>query len=273
MTVIAMAAGAALGEPVSSGVAPSWRGVFQGVETTELTAAQPRLLRGHAMKIDLRAPGVELLPTPSNGDQPGETDGIKTTAFLEKHRLQAAINAAPFDIIHADEGRPQEVHGLLISCGETVSAAANLPALLVSRDKRAWIADAPVQTAGAWNGVGGFTVVLRAGALTHRGDKKLHPRTAAGVSRDQRFLFLLVIDGRQPGYSLGATTEEVGVWLKGLGSWDGINLDGGGTATMALADSEGKAKLLNRPIHGGLAGSERVSACHLGIKARALLRK
>ena len=92
----------------------------------------------------------------------------------------------------------------------------------------------------------------------------------AGVSRDGRYVYLLVIDGRQGGWSKGASTTDLGRWLKQLGAWDGINLDGGGTATMVVADRAGDALVVNRPIHNGRPGNQRVAGSHLGVKARPL---
>ncbi len=120
--------------------------------------------------------------------------------------------------------------------------------------------------------MGGFGLVLKAGQLLGN-DKPLHPRTAAGVSRDGRYLYLLVIDGRQQGTSEGASTAEVGEWLKLLGAWDGINLDGGGTTTMVVQGADGKPRVLNRPVHLNIPGLERPSASHLGVKAEPLKPK
>jgi exopolysaccharide biosynthesis protein len=120
-----------------------------------------------------------------------------------------------------------------------------------------------------YNAVAGFGIVLAGGETVATG-KAVHPRTAAGISADGRYLYLLVIDGRQPGYSEGATTAEVGAWLKRLGASDGINLDGGGTTTLVFAGTDGQPKVVNRPIHAGVPGWQRVSASHLGVRARPL---
>jgi exopolysaccharide biosynthesis protein len=57
------------------------------------------------------------------------------------------------------------------------------------------------------------------------------PRSAAGVSRDGRTVWLVVTDGRQE-HSKGMTLYELARTLDGLGAWRGINLDGGGSSTI-----------------------------------------
>ncbi len=61
----------------------------------------------------------------------------------------------------------------------------------------------------------------------------------------------MTIDGRQLA-SDGATTSEVGAWLKHFGAHTGINMDGGGSTTMAWwnPDRSGtnKSELLNFPV-------------------------
>jgi hypothetical protein len=63
----------------------------------------------------------------------------------------------------------------------------------------------------------------------------------------------MTIDGRQPG-SDGATTGELGSLLAGAGAADGINMDGGGSTTLAWWNPTTRgAELLNRPVGDGAA--------------------
>jgi len=88
-----------------------------------------------------------------------------------------------------------------------------------------------------------------------------HPRTAVGLSQDGKTLYVAVIDGRQAGFSVGMKCSEVGTLLKGLGAYNALNLDGGGSSAMWLSGSG----VVNSPSDG----STRVVANHLGIKAVA----
>ncbi|GBC96513.1 hypothetical protein HRbin16_02319 [bacterium HR16] len=74
-----------------------------------------------------------------------------------------------------------------------------------------------------------------------------HPRTAVGVTSDGKLL-LVTVDGRQP-MSGGMTLYELAQLMKGLGATDAINLDGGGSTTLAIrgglvvnSPSEGKQR-------------------------------
>ena len=58
-------------------------------------------------------------------------------------------------------------------------------------------------------------------------------RTAVGASNDGR-LFLVVVDGRQSGYSRGASLRELAQLMLDLGAHNALNLDGGGSSEMFL---------------------------------------
>jgi hypothetical protein len=82
-----------------------WQPLFQGVDHVELAAKTPRLMHGHAIRIDLKAPGIEFLATPPLADKPSKTAGLKTSTFLSKHHCQVAINGSPFSPIRKEEGQ------------------------------------------------------------------------------------------------------------------------------------------------------------------------
>jgi exopolysaccharide biosynthesis protein len=227
-------------------------------------------LRVYAVRVDLTAPGVRFLATPSNGDRPKETDSAKVSTFLAKNRCQVAVNASPFAPVTNVEGDPQDIQGLSVSNGDRYSRPhPNYASLVISRDNRVRVVEPPGDVSPAHNGVGGFGMLLRNGENVGSDDAR-HPRTAAGVSEDGRYLFLLVIDGRQPNYSIGTTTRETASWLRHIGAHSGLNLDGGGSTTLAVADGQGGVMTVNRPIHNGIPGNERPVGNHLGIFAKPL---
>ena len=56
---------------------------------------------------------------------------------------------------------------------------------------------------------------------------------------------MVVVDGRQAGYSVGMTTFEMALTMVRLGAVRAMQLDGGGSSTLAF-----DGKVLNRPSDG-----------------------
>lgn len=73
----------------------------------------------------------------------------------------------------------------------------------------------------------------------------MHPRTAIGATKSGD-IWLVTIDGRQP-MSRGAGLDELARVMQRLGCTEAINLDGGGSTTLALNNL-----VLNRPSDQGL---------------------
>jgi len=90
--------------------------------------------------------------------------------------------------------------------------------------------------------VGGRTLAdwteeqLREGFTTER-----HPRTMIGVGSTGE-IWLVTVDGRQPGHSVGMTFAELQRLADRLDLRDALNLDGGGSTTMVVGD-----RIVNRP--------------------------
>jgi hypothetical protein len=145
-------------------------------------------------------------------------------------------------------------------------------AVLVARGTAAprLAAEAPVGTTVVarmrlnpdWSGVveaiGGGPVLVRAAKPVFRhfelfstAQLARNPRTAVGQLADGRIV-LVVVDGRQPGYSVGMTNFELAQTLVRLGAVTGSGLDAGGSSTMAF-----DGRLLNRPSDPG--GEREVS--------------
>ena len=89
------------------------------------------------------------------------------------------------------------------------------------------------------------------------------PRTAVGLKRDGS-LVMYTIDGRQSGYSIGATLTQVAERMIELGCVTALSLDGGGsTALVATQPDSTTASLVNKPS----GGSERAVTNHLFLVA------
>lgn len=91
-----------------------------------------------------------------------------------------------------------------------------------------------------------------------------HPRTAVAWDREPDVLWIVVVDGRRPGYSEGMTLPELATVLEALGVEEALNLDGGGSSVMVVegravsrpSDEEGE-----RPVANALAVVRDSTAC------------
>jgi len=120
-------------------------------------------------------------------------------------------------------------------------------------------------------GVAGFARILKDGKHADVGWDELHPRSAVGYDSDNQKLWLLVVDGRQKGYSEGMTTRELADLLLEWGCSDGINLDGGGSSVLIAKDREGKRRVINRPPgYEEAKDNLRPIPVGIGIKSLAL---
>jgi hypothetical protein len=85
---------------------------------------------------------------------------------------------------------------------------------------------------GVKTAVGGGPALVHAGEARKWGLLQVrHPRTAVGWN--EKYIYLVEVDGRQAGFSVGMTYSELADYmLKKLGCTEALNLDGGGSATI-----------------------------------------
>ncbi|RFS81993.1 phosphodiester glycosidase family protein [Actinomadura spongiicola] len=107
--------------------------------------------------------------------------------------------------------------------------------------------------------IGGFPILRDGEPLKGLDPKGPAPRTAAGVSRDGRHLYLVVADGRSK-RSAGLTVAELASLMDKAGADGAVNLDGGGSSTF-VTRTNGKAVVRNEPSDG----SERAVANGIGV--------
>ena len=94
--------------------------------------------------------------------------------------------------------------------------------------------------------VSGRQVLLNDG-VAQSDDTHLEPRTAVGVTKSGKRLFILVGDGRRKEYSNGLSYADMAQIFKSLGAYDALNLDGGGSSSFCLSVGDGKFAPINRP--------------------------
>lgn len=75
--------------------------------------------------------------------------------------------------------------------------------------------------------------------------KELHARTAAGLSQDGKYLYLVTVDGGDQSNSIGMTLYQFGDFLASYGIYNAVNLNGGQSTTMVINDA-----VVNQPSLG-----------------------
>jgi exopolysaccharide biosynthesis protein len=246
---------------------------FPGVRYIHRRVVEPRVVSMHVVLVDLNLPGVKITTTGPNDDPETDTDFETTRQFVRRTGARLGINGGFFgytrDAVANGQG---DLVSLAVSDGRLVRGwggrqhdAFNIgPDNTVSFFRRA----NPDKTGAAtdpavdlYHAMAGNVRLIEDGVILAKGGDPTYPQTAVGRTADNR-LILFVADGRQPGFSEGMTYEEVAQVLRGFGAVDAIALDGGGSATMVLAEGEnGEPVVVNRPSDG----TERAVGNNLGV--------
>lgn len=248
--------------------------LFSGVAYERRVRAAPRPVVIHLVTVSLDAPGIRFLVTPADRSGGRQLRAQTTSEFLQRHKLQLAINGDFFYPFHSSgpwdfypqRGDPVDVAGFAGSSGRVYSRQDRRNATLyISCSNRPSFrrpADLCHAVSGAPLLENGRAVRSRAGHA-----RASHPRTAVALDRESSKLVLVVVDGRQPNYSSGVTLPELARLLRSTGGHWAVNLDGGGSSTLVV-QKNGVAIQLNSPIHARVPGWERPVANHLGLWAR-----
>jgi len=193
-----------------------------------------------------REKDTAVLYTPAVGESTRTTGGMEL--ILERGgdspwlplgaggRYQARIAA-----IRTEGNSPLEPDIMVLSIGPDL--AQELPTLTVGTALSLHLETTPDLT-GVTTALGGGPILLHEGKASnweHRPQR--HPRTAIGWNRES--LFLVVVDGRQKGLSIGMNYTELSSLMVRLGCTEAMNLDGGGSSTLWLG-----GEVMNSPSDG-----------------------
>jgi GH25 family lysozyme M1 (1,4-beta-N-acetylmuramidase)/uncharacterized protein YgiM (DUF1202 family) len=236
----------------------------------------PRKIIFHTIVIDMFANGLQFLVTP-----PSQPDGLlcarKTSQFLADFKMQIAINGNGFKYLNQttfppqtycpNGGEPVKVNSLAASRGKVYAQRfGNHPVLYINQRNEISF---NTPRGSVYNAISGYPMLLDKGArVPGLESHTVEPRTAIGANQNGRWLFLTVLDGRQQGYSEGASLPETADFLLSLGAYQAMNMDGGGSSTLVIADPKDQPFILNSPIEGGIPGNEAAVANHLGVIAK-----
>ena len=275
---------------------------FIGVTYVDRTETQPRAEHVHVVQIDLTAPGIRFQLSPPAGTheviRQTTFDYLKATGAqiaINAHFFWP-FPSQQTDVvvigIAASEGR---VYSAFESPTQSYAIVKDAPGFNIDRQNHVTVIHRdPSEADGAhtlekvplWNAFAGSAQIVTDGIATiPKYEDAAHPvallkpgapnaysnahswydvvtaRTTIGISRDQRTLTMLTVDAR--GGSAGMTVGEVTAMLiQDYGVWNALNLDGGGSTSMAMEDPVTRtASLVNtssdnpagRPVGSSLA--------------------
>lgn len=249
---------------------------YVGITYIDQTTTDPRPLHMHVVQVDLRAPGIVFKVSPPGGDRevPRQSTldflaqqhaqiAINGHYFLP---FPSTDTSAWVIGLGASDGR---VFSAFETPEQRYALVADAPAINIDRHNRASIVHRdPKYPDGLhvrekvtlWNVVAGSSQIATSGQVTvpvyrdeQHPDALLEPggpndysnakawadattaRSAIGLSRDRRILTLFTVDVR--GGSEGMRLSEVAtVLIRDFKVFDALNLDGGGSTTMAMED-------------------------------------
>lgn len=249
--------------------------LYEGVIYRRIVRYLPRPMIAHVLTIDTKQKGIEFLITPPDSESETPLKARTTSQFLEEFDVQIAINGGGFSPwwsrspadYYPHVGDPIAPFGLTASDGNVYWTDANTegipPALFISRRNALSFNNKPSRVHSAISG--DRMLVLKGEIAPDLDGREVEPRTAVGTNRNGRYFYLVVVDGRQPFYSEGATLTELAQLLIDQGAFVAMNLDGGGSSTLVVEGDDGKPKILNSPIDHYIPGTERPVGTHLGI--------
>lgn len=236
----------------------------------------PRAMIAHIVTVDLTCKNIKVLVTPpERGDKDTPLRARTTKQFANEFGVQIAINGDGFTPWWSNHlfdyyprpGDPVRPLGLAASNGRQYGEySPKSPILYINERGEASFGTSirKVHTA-----ISGMSWLARDKQVVEDlNDTRAAPRTAVGLDGPGERLILIVVDGRQPFYSEGATIAELAELMLFYGGDNAIMLDGGGSSTMVI-DWPGKGlQVMNSPIDLGIPGRERTVGNHLGIFAR-----
>lgn len=254
---------------------PTKEKIIGGVTYRRIVRYLPHAMVAHVLVIDKKDRDLQFLVTPPDDIDDGTLKARTTSQFLEEFDLQIAINGdgffpwwsrSPVDY-YPHVGESVTPNGYTASFGKLYADGLQdihlEPTLYISRRNDLTFNNPPNKI---FHAISGDRMLMQGGNIIPDLDNtEIDPRTAIGVNHNGRFIYLVVVDGRQPFYSAGATFAELADLMRDLGAAYAMSLDGGGSSTMVIEGVDGEPVILNSPIDNYIPMRERPVANHLGV--------
>lgn len=248
----------------------------EGIVYQRFFYEDPRPVMVHLIEFDLSQAVFQWFVTPPVDPTERVTTALTTKELAERFDLSITVNGSHFDPFwskspwnfYPRSGDPVDIMGYAVSDG-----------VLYSENRSQWpkfcFQGMRMQVCGNKDvhqmpyAIAGGRLLLRWGNVSPNMDgplpEKPLPRTVVGYSKDGSKAWLVVVDGRQKGYSEGLSLFEMGAYMKDLGADFVLNLDGGGSSTLVVK-KDGKQRVLNAPYHTYIPMRQRAVGNALGVK-------
>lgn len=202
-------------------------------------------------EIDMSNRNVELIPVFKTAGNVAGSSNERTSSMAERSHAIAAVNAGFYDTSNRMTNSFTLIDGQFIGGASTAMrpeggrSALGFSGNHQAIPKRTKLSSGFVPASpGDWDKITdaiagrghfvtshGVLVTVDNESTTSSHYDTRHPRTAIGYSLNPYRAWLVTVDGRQPGFSVGMTHMELGQLMADLGIEQSISLDGGGSTT------------------------------------------
>lgn len=193
-----------------------------------------------------RKNGTAVLYTPRCGRTTGTSDGreliLEATASTPWLPLRAGQEyTARVREVREEGNSPISSSRLVLSISKEL--LGKIPAVAQGAIVKFSLQTSP-SLVGTRTAIGGGPALVQDGKARSWGLLQVrHPRSAVGWNN--KYIYLVEVDGRQAGLSVGMTYSELADYMVKLGCKEALNLDGGGSATMWVL-----GQVVNSPSEG-----------------------
>ncbi|QQE13688.1 phosphodiester glycosidase family protein [Planctomycetota bacterium] len=249
---------------ISCGVhAESWEtsNPFDGVTYNKIRIDRGKYeLAMDCLEIDLGNERISFTTTKGT-DNPNWIDQTMpetTMDFMKRTETQIAVNGMYYswDPYYHPIGKAySEGEDVVEECANNWEFNKWWPSIDISKTNEiSLLLDKKSQDAhDKWNTFTGSDLIVKDGKYNPAADgewnvphqDEYRPSTMIGFNESENKLIVMTIDGRQNGWSDGATFEQTANWMIKFGADWAVNMDGGGSTQMTMDD--GQSRYVNRP--------------------------
>lgn len=241
----------------TASVSPDWHELTSYAWTWDFYLSDPGTIC-HAVKIDLKHPDLKINPYP---ELSSITYPSKRSSLLAKDN-DIVINTIPYSQKIPLLGVKKPVGILSYHNLRYSPSNPHYGALSISYDKFGYYAQIyasqdqiPHENTDEILCIqGGFWQILKDGTVIDFKDIK-DSRTAVGISKDNAYFYILVVEGENKTISQGLSYNQCGELFKVMGAWNALEFDGGSSTCLYILGKNALSYSKNPALPGYLCFS------------------